>query len=168
MRYAIQNNKVPAIPLYLPASPGNMYELFRDEKAFQTAVITEGTQLRVKEAVLTFQKMTHSVDSFAVRIACEGGALVYSGDTNMNGGLAGFALGADALLCDAAFSSETLPANPPHLSSAQAAGIAREAGVRKLYLTHISPEQDESVLLGQAKAIFENSEITVENHTVTI
>ncbi len=168
MRYAIQNNKVPPIPLYLPDSPDNMYRLFREERAYRPTVVTDGMQMRVKEASLTFQKMTHSVDSFAVRIACDGVTLVYSGDTNLNDSLAGFAKDADALLCDTAFSNETIPAHPPHLSSAQAAGIARDAGVKKLYLTHISPEQDESVLLGQAKAVFENSEVTVENHTVII
>ena len=168
MRYAIQNNKVPPIPLYLPDSPGNMYDLFRDEKAYITTVITDGMQLRVKGAVITFRKMTHSVESYAVKVECGGSTLVYSGDTYMNGDLAGFAAGADTLLCDANFSNETLPASPPHLSSAQAAEIAREAGVKKLLLTHIFPEQDESMLLGQAKAIFENSEITVEDHTGTI
>lgn len=168
MRYAIQIKKSPSIPLYLPGTPESMYGLFREEKAYQTAVIADGMQVRIKNAVLTFRKMTHGVDSFAVKIECGGSTLVYSGDTSLNDGLAGFAKGADALLCDAAFSDETLPANPPHLSSAQAAGIAREAGVGKLFLTHIFPEQDESVLLGQAKTIFENSEITVENHTSTI
>ena len=168
MRYAIQNNKVPPVPLYLPSLPKNIYELFRDEPAYKTTVITEDMQLHVKDALIVFRKMTHSVDSYAVKVRCGESVLVYSGDTNQNDRLAGFAEHADALLCDTAFSNKTLPMHPPHLSSAQAAEIAREADVKKLYLTHVSPEQDESVLLNEAKTVFKNSEITVENNTVII
>jgi len=168
LRYAIQNTKSPPVPLYLPDSPGDVYALFKAEKAYQTNIITGNMRVGIGNASVTFKKMTHSVDSYAVKVKCGGRTLVYSGDTNMNDGLAGFALNADALLCDAAFSAETMPANPPHLTSAQAAQIARRAQVKKLYLTHIAPEQDENILLTQAKAFFINSEITVENNTVTI
>ncbi len=168
MRYALQNTNSPAIPLYLPGTPENMYEIFKAEPAFDTTLLTGQTNIHIKDAVLTFRKMTHSVESFAIKVASGKSLFVYSGDTNDGSDLAGFARSADVLLCDAAFSNETLPENAPHLSSAKAAAIARNAGVKKLYLTHISPLQGEDALLREAKEIFDNSEIVMENKTVLI
>ena len=133
MRYAIQNNHAKSIPLYLPSSPENMYLLFKDEKAYQAAVINGQMHVHIKDAHLSFREMTHSVDSFAIKIKCKGHTLVYSGDTFLNDDLAEFTQGADALLCDANFSNDTLPEKAPHLSSAQAAEIAKEAGVKKTF-----------------------------------
>jgi ribonuclease BN (tRNA processing enzyme) len=168
MRYALQNTNSPAIPIYLPESPENMYEIFKEETAYDTTVLSGQTRFAIRGTTVTFKKMTHSVDSFAIKVQSEKSVFVYSGDTYYNDDLAGFAKNADMLLCDAAFSNETLPEKAPHLSSAQAAAIARDAGVKKLYLTHISPLQDEDILLREAKEIFENSEITVENKTVVV
>jgi ribonuclease BN (tRNA processing enzyme) len=168
MRYAIQNSGTSARKLYLPDSPEDMYNIFKNETAYASSVIKDGRLLNIQDVKILFRKMTHSVDSFAVKIAYGGKTLVYSGDTNMNDCLADFAKEADLFLCDAAFSNETLPVVPPHLSSAQAAETARKAEVKKLCLTHIVPEQDETILLQQAKSIFYNSQIAVENETITV
>ncbi|MEI6102197.1 MAG: MBL fold metallo-hydrolase, partial [Eubacteriales bacterium] len=65
--------------------------------------------------------MTHAVESYAVKIAFQNKIFVYSGDTNQNDDLAGFARDADLLVCDAQFNNQNLLAGAPHLSAAQAA-----------------------------------------------
>ena len=162
MRYAVQIKKYPAIPLYLPATPQDMYGLLAGDKAFCTDTITDGKTIYINGIKISFQKMTHAVESYAVKIECHGKTLVYSGDTNLNGGLAGFAANADLLVCDAQFSNRNLFAGAPHLSAAQAAQIATEAGAAKLLLSHINPEQDEVTLLCEAKEYFAASEIAQE------
>jgi len=46
-----------------------------------------------------------------------------------------------------------------HLTAAQAGGLAAEAGVRELYLTHISRRYRESEVLAEAQAIFPNVQV---------
>ena len=168
MRYALQLKKCPPMPLYLPATPGNMYEIFAGEKTFATTVILDGMHITVGDVHAEFCRMAHSVESYAVRLKSGGKTFVYSGDTSINDDLAVFARNADLLLIDAQFSNENLPANPPHLSAAQAGEIAKISGAKRLLLTHINPEQNEKTLLAQAKDIFKNTDVAVENREYSI
>lgn len=168
MRYAIQIKKYASIPLYLPATPQDMYGLLAGEKAFHTDVVTDGKQIQINGAAISFKKMTHAVESYAVKIEYQDKMLVYSGDTNLNSGLAVFAMNADLLVCDAQFNNQNLFPGAPHLSAAQAAQIAKEAGVKKLLLSHMNPEQVEASLLWEAKEHFAACEIAQEMCEYTI
>ena len=168
MRYALQLKKCPPMPLYLPATPENMFDIFAAEKSFATTVIKDGMHITVAGVHVEFCRMAHSVESYAVRLQSGSKTFVYSGDTSLNDDLAAFARNADLLLIDAQFSNENLPFHPPHLSAAQAAQIAKKAGIKRLLLTHINPEQNEKTLLAQAKEIFKHSDIAVENREYNI
>ena len=168
MRYAVQVNKLPPFKLYLPATPDNMYGLLSSDKAFRAETIGDGMEIKLNGAEITFCAMTHSVESYAVKIKYMDKVFVYSGDTSRNSSLAGFAGGCDLLLTDAQFSNSNLPANPPHMSAAQAAAAAKDAGAGKLMLTHMNPEQDEEALLKEAKAVFEDTVVVQENETYDI
>lgn len=64
---------------------------------------------------------------------------------------------ADLLVCESTFLAEEseLAASHGHLTAAQAAGIAAEAGARRLVLTHFSQRHpDESLFGEQARAVF--------------
>jgi Metal-dependent hydrolases of the beta-lactamase superfamily III len=168
MRYAVQIKKYTPIPLYLPATPQETYGLLAGDKAFKPQVLADGEMLRIGEATISFKRMTHPVESHAIKITCQDKTLVYSGDTNLNDDLAGFAAGADLLVCDTQFNNKNLFSGAPHLSAAQAAQIAAQAGVKKLLLSHINPEQDESTLLQEAKEHFPHCEIAQEMQEYSI
>ena len=168
MRYAVQVNQTPPFALYLPGTPGNMHEIFAAEKAFKTESIRDGMRINIKDAQISFRRMTHSVEGYAVKIKYRNQVFVYSGDTSQNDSLAAFAGGCDLLLADAQFLSSNLPSNPPHMSSAQAAAAAKKAGAKKLMLSHMNPEQDEEAVLTEAKAVFENSIVAEENKVYRI
>lgn len=168
MRYAVQVNHYKPFALYLPGTPGNMHDLLSADKAYQTETIRGGMNIRFQDAEITFCAMTHSVEGYAVRIKYRDKVFVYSGDTSQNGSLAAFAGGCDLLLADAQFSNSNLPANPPHMSAAQAAFAAKKAGAKRLMLTHMNPEQDEKPLLAEAKSVFENTIVAEENKTYSI
>jgi len=74
--------------------------------------------------------------------------------------------GSDLLICEGMFESALLPSaiEKKHMTSAQAATIARDAGsVRKLGLIHYSPrytERDLKLLLDEARAIFPDTVLT--------
>ncbi|HEC81259.1 MAG TPA: ribonuclease Z [Thermoplasmatales archaeon] len=89
-----------------------------------------------------------------------GRKIVFSGDTKPCQRLIKYAKNADLLIHDATFSSELEEtANEyGHSTARQAAFIAKEAGVKRLVLTHISPRYlDVKPLQKEAQEIFNNS-----------
>jgi ribonuclease BN (tRNA processing enzyme) len=103
-------------------------------------------------------RVEHPVEAYAIRVEEEtpgGGALVYSGDTGPSDALVQLANSADLLLIESAFLD--VSDNPPgmHLSGAQAAAIARAAGVRAAVLTHIPPWHEPKDVLAEAKPHFD-------------
>lgn len=101
-------------------------------------------------------RVAHPVEAYAIRVeenAPGGGSLVYSGDTGPTPVLVALARGADVLLSEAAFL--VADDNPPdlHLTGADAAAIADEAGVELLVLTHIPPWHDPEQVLAEARRV---------------
>ena len=62
--------------------------------------------------------------------------------------------GCSLLLADALFPSADWSEKKPHLSAGLAAELAREAEVKKLVLTHLSPLFSPALLLREAQARF--------------
>lgn len=86
-----------------------------------------------------------------------GRRFVYITDTLYDPGLAVFCRGADLLVHESMFASDMADeaGDRKHCTAAQAATLARDAGVRRLALTHISARYMETdVLESEARAIF--------------
>jgi ribonuclease Z len=89
-----------------------------------------------------------------------GRKVVYSGDTRPCESVATLASGADVLVHDSTLDSthSRLAAEFGHSTAAEAAMLAKESGVRMLYLVHISPRYDDpKPLEDEARLIFPNS-----------
>src|SRR5699024_6315886 len=97
--------------------------------------------------------VVHPVPAYAIRITAHDRTLVYSGDTGPTPVLAEFSAGADVLLAEASF-VERLD-NPPdlHLTGADAAQSANDAGAGRLLLTHIPAWTDRAEVLADAHTI---------------
>lgn len=105
---------------------------------------------------VTTVRVAHPVEAYAIKVAqnsAAGGTLVFTGDTGPTPVLAPFARGVDVLLSEAAFLSGA--DNPPelHLTGAQAAEVADQAGVELLILTHIPPWHDPETVLAEARGV---------------
>ncbi|MGQ9457594.1 MAG: ribonuclease Z [Anaerolineae bacterium] len=85
-----------------------------------------------------------------------GARLVYVGDAARTDDLLEVAQGADALVIEATYLEEEreVAREFGHLTAAQAAHLAREAGVRQLFLTHISRRYTARQVLEEARTIF--------------
>jgi ribonuclease Z len=99
-----------------------------------------------------------------------GRKLVFSGDTRPSESLKAAAQGAQLLVHEATFAIEEAERayETGHSTAAQAAGIARDAGVGMLALTHISIRYPQRVIRDEAREIFANSVVPRDFDTVEI
>jgi ribonuclease Z len=88
--------------------------------------------------------------------ARKGTSLVVVGDVGRADQLLPHVQDADALVIEATYikEEEELAAQYGHITAAQAAALAKEAGVRELYLTHLSRRYRERDVLEEAQTIF--------------
>jgi len=88
----------------------------------------------------------------------KGAKLVHIGDTGRTDDILEACRGADALVIEATYLEEEreMAREFAHLTARQAAELAREAGVGKLILTHISRRYRESDVLAEAQAVLPN------------
>ena len=110
---------------------------------------------------LSWAPAEHRRESIAYRLDAEGGAFVYTGDTEYSGSVVELARGADTLLIECSFPDES-PV-PGHLTPSGVARIASEAGVRRVVLTHIYPAADELDLITEVGRGFEGEILVAED-----
>jgi ribonuclease BN (tRNA processing enzyme) len=94
---------------------------------------------------LSWAPAEHRPESIAYRLDGEGGAFVYTGDTEYSESVVELARGAHTLLTECSFPDDS-PV-PGHLTPGSAARIASEAGVERVVLTHLYPTVDNASLL---------------------
>ena len=90
-----------------------------------------------------------------------GTVLVAVGDTGNAMELLPYVKGADALIIEATYLEEEaeMAKQYSHLTAGMAAELAKQAGVGKLYLTHVSRRYREKDILAEAQAIFPETEV---------
>jgi ribonuclease BN (tRNA processing enzyme) len=98
---------------------------------------------------VTTVRVAHPVEAYAIRLAVDGQALTYSGDTGPCSALVEIARGSDVLLSEASYVED--PDNPIdlHLTGREAGEAAADAEVGRLVVTHVPPWFSRS---GQAAA----------------
>lgn len=143
----------PPLPVYI--APGGKEYLARlgqaldHTPAFFEAVLglveyAPGQEFQVGQLRVCPAAVQHYVPSYALAITVGGRRLAYSADAAPCRALVDTARGADLFLCEAALASaagdEPIPQRRGHLSAAEAGALAREAGARRLLLTHYATE----------------------------
>lgn len=160
LRYAVQIKMKRGlmgnlIDVFAPSEPAEEYNRLNVKDAFNLKAITGGLVLNFGNLKITFKEMTHPVKSFAISMENGNSRFVYSGDTSWNENIIQFSRGVDLLMLDAGLlSGDKTDNNVPHLTAKECGIVAREAGVKKLLLTHFWPEYNVNDLVSEAKTEF--------------
>jgi ribonuclease BN (tRNA processing enzyme) len=140
---------VDAVPLHVPAGSAAVLERLAAlfpvttapvldrtfDLAFDVREYEPGARFTVGDMTISLHELRHSAPNCGIRIESPGGCLAYTGDSGVSPGLLPLAAGADLLLAEATLTA-TDHGPHGHLSAADAARAARDAGARALLLTH--------------------------------
>lgn len=145
MQYALQfNPRGEPLPIYAPKQP----EPVRSLLEASCYALRDMEDCVLSEMKLSFHAVRHPVESYGLRVECDGRVFAYTGDSNETASLDSLATGADLLLADAGLSDGDWSLGSPHLSAAGCGRLAARCGVGRLLLTHLnprySPEQHEA------------------------
>ncbi len=145
------------LPVIAPSEPREILKLLSGSGIFDITVIKNESRLRYEGITLSFYRMTHGVESYAVDVEFEGKRLLYTGDTGMRHDLVDIASGADMLLADVCYLDEELGNRlvAAHLSAAQAGNLAAAANVDMLLCSHLwGGRCDHTELIKQVRKFF--------------
>jgi ribonuclease BN (tRNA processing enzyme) len=145
------NEAVAAVPLFVPrgaaAALRTLASLFpvtthplldrAFDLAFEVHEYEPGETRAVGAVSLRFELLAHVSPNCGVRIESGGDSLVYTGDTGVTDALVALADGAGTLLSESTL-RESDRSGHGHLTAAEAARAASDAGVGDLVLTHFS------------------------------
>ena len=152
----------PGLPVYIPT--GFTEKLMRFESvdgevamrtAFSLSEVAPGEGFEIGPFRVKTEPMAHlGLPALGFRLEAGGVVLAYTGDTGPTRRVEDLARGAELFLSEATWQDRD-DLMPFHMSSRQAATHAREAGVKKLVLTHIWPTVDRRVSIEQAAEVYD-------------
>ena len=156
MQYALQfNPRQQSLPVLAPDTPEPVHSLL-ECKHYDLWPMEDVT---IGEMRIEFSPARHPVETFAVRVSCDGSRFVFTGDSNQDLLMELFCEGADLLLADAGLSKQDHSFTSPHYSAELCGQLAHNSHVKKLLLTHFNPKYDKCDLLAEAKTYFADTEI---------
>lgn len=145
------------MPLYLPEDDHSPMRQLLNAPAYRLEEYGQGVQLGAFH--VTAMPTRHPVPCRALKVTNGKYTLVYTGDAAEGESLVDFCRGADCLLADGAFMEAQWSEKVPHMSARRAAVLARDAGVKRLFITHLPPYNVPELLLEEACAVFPKAEI---------
>ena len=156
MQYALQfRPRKRPLPVYTPATPEPVRALLK----CPFYDLWPAKDIVIGEMAVSFTPARHPVETNAVRVECDGARFVFTGDSNTDPMVELFCGRADLLLADCGLSGEDYKETAPHYSAALCGQLARDAGAKRLLLTHLNPKYDPATLLAEARTAFPDAEL---------
>jgi len=166
LKYQLETRKaygedIHKITLLIPELPEWAYAELSTNDIFDIKYISGDTVFHIDAADIdiSFFRVEHLIESYAVRVTYDNKIFVYSGDSGLCPNIKDAARNADLFLCESTFTADKSFERNHHLSGASAAQISVEAGVKTLVLTHYHLI-NKDLLLKEAKDIFPNTHIS--------
>ncbi|QHE51367.1 MBL fold metallo-hydrolase [Pontibacillus sp. HMF3514] len=113
--------------------------------------------IQIGPFTIRFMKTDHPVPCYAMRISNGYKDIVYTADSSYKEEFIEFSKGADLLITDSNFYDGMDGSGPGHMTSTECAHIAKEAGVKELWLSHLPHFGTVSDLQEQAEQVFDGT-----------
>lgn len=175
LRYAadikmIRGTMEKPIKVYAPAEPAEEFNRMKYKEALELIKIDPEKRLVIGDLNISFMEMVHGYKDYAVCIEKDQRKFVYSGDTCFNDRIVEFAKSADLFICEAGLlERDDKNLRIMHLTAREAAMVAREAGVKRLLLTHFLPDIKPEQYINEATAVYDGiMELAAENKSYFI
>jgi ribonuclease BN (tRNA processing enzyme) len=124
------------------------------ENAFELREYGTDDEIEVGPMRVRFCEVPHFTVTRAVEIACNGTRITYGADHSPSPDLVQFAQDTDLLLIEATLPRPERTGMRGHITPGEAGDHARQAGARKVVLTHISDEMDHAWARQEAEKTF--------------
>jgi len=148
------------IKLYtIDTSASHLYQEAKNIPYFEWREIGSAEEIAIGEMKIRTENARHPIPALMFTVLAEQKKLVYTSDTNYFEALPQFCAGADVLICDACILHQNWNEQLPHLSAKLAGELAKQADVKQLLLTHLSPLVHEELIFYEAFAVFERSSV---------
>ncbi|MDX1467994.1 MAG: MBL fold metallo-hydrolase [Acidimicrobiia bacterium] len=152
-----------AVPVYAPQAVWDRISGFFDDGQGTALPVTldfhpvwTGDEVEIGDLGVSFVEMDHSVPTVGSRWEGRGRVLFYTGDTGPSGDWRSAVTGSHVMVSEASYQGNHEDQSyTQHLTAADAGRIAREAGVGKLFLTHIPPYLDAARSVFEAEQTFD-------------
>lgn len=145
------DGELPPLPLWAPGETLETLSAYDDlDHGFRTQAVAAGETITFAGATIVLFAMAHPPETVGVRVETADGVLAYSADTGEDADFGGLAGGADLFLCEAS-NQDSDEIWEGHLRASQAGRLSRDAGVRRLVLTHLPVGRDLGLSLAEAQ-----------------
>jgi ribonuclease BN (tRNA processing enzyme) len=121
---------------------------------FDFHVIADGGDLTVGDFRVRFSRTDHPPETLAMEFSAGGKRLIYTADTGPKWSVAVFGPGPDLVLSEATYQRDSLPNGTIHYTAEQAGRCAKEAGAKRLVITHLWPTLDPQASVIEAGEAF--------------
>ena len=162
--YLISRGK--KLRVFVPGEDHSPARALLDSPAFEVLPYPEKMELAGLE--ISTLPVRHPVPCRALRLTDGKRTFIYTGDTNDCPELAAFAREADLLLADGPFLEKEWKDTLPHMSASGAARLAREAGAKRLVLTHLPLQHAPETLLGEAREFYPQAQAAYPGLTIDL
>ncbi|GAA1178047.1 MBL fold metallo-hydrolase [Ornithinimicrobium humiphilum] len=131
--------------------------------------LEDGVPVTIGPFSVTPYSVRHPVPTFGLRIAADGVVLAFTGDTDTCPGLEPLMHEADLVLSEASYLEGRDTGRGVHLTAHRAATAARDAGARRLMLTHLPPWTSAEDAVAEASQVWHGEvEVARPGLTVTV
>ncbi len=134
VRWTMHFDRPPVTVLAAPSIREHVTQDF--EGYFDWKEIGDGDAAQIGSLGMRFARTDHPPVTLGVRVEGPTGVLGYSADSGPGWGLASLGDDLDLALCEATYTEDYEMSDAIHLSGAQAGRSAKEAGARRLVITH--------------------------------
>ena len=124
------------------------------ENAFSLEEYEESSTPEVGPLKFSFRSVPHFTETFAIKVTNGKGTLAYGADSRPSEEVVDFARDSDLFIVEATLPRPERTGIRGHLTPEEAGEHAREAGVGRVVLTHISDELDSTWARDQASQAF--------------